>query len=140
MSRSRHWLGPGHSRLSVRRVASLISLSTVRAFISLRSALSPPALPAFEAWTSVSPSTIEIASYGSPKEIALMVPRLEQALPSAELHPLRQVMEAEVQVLGKTRSTLFAASALIILTSASCVLSTLIGWVFDSVRAHGKRK
>jgi putative ABC transport system permease protein len=92
------------------------------------------ALPAFEAWTSVSPSTIEIASYGSPKEIALMVPRLEQALPSAELHPLRQVMEAEVQVLGKTRSTLFAASALIILTSASCVLSTLIGWVFDRRR------
>ena len=60
-----------------------------------------------------------------------MVPRLAQALPSAEVRPLRQVMEAEARVLGKTRATLFSAAALIILTSALCVLSTLIGSVFD---------
>jgi len=37
-------------------------------------------------------------------------------------------------VLGKTRATLLAAAGLIILTSALCVLSTLIGWVFDRRR------
>jgi putative ABC transport system permease protein len=37
-------------------------------------------------------------------------------------------------VLGKTRSTLLAATALIILTAALCVLSTLMGWVFDRRR------
>jgi putative ABC transport system permease protein len=91
-------------------------------------------LPGFESWTSVAPSTIEIAAYGSPKEVALMIPRLAQALPSAEIHPLRQVMAGEAEVLAKTRATLLSASALIILTSASCVLSTLIGWVFDRRR------
>jgi putative ABC transport system permease protein len=89
------------------------------------------ALTAFEGWTNVSPSTIEIAASGSPKEVASLVPRLAQALPSAEIRPLRQVMEAEAQVLGKTRATLFSAAALIILTSGLCVLSTLTGSVFD---------
>jgi putative ABC transport system permease protein len=37
-------------------------------------------------------------------------------------------------VLGKTRATLVAATGLIILTSALCVLSTLMGWVFDRRR------
>jgi len=37
-------------------------------------------------------------------------------------------------VLGKTRSTLLAATSLIILTAALCVLSTLMGWVFDRRR------
>ena len=43
-------------------------------------------------------------------------------------------MEGEARVLGKTRTTLLAASALIILTAALCVLSTLMGWVFDRRR------
>jgi putative ABC transport system permease protein len=89
------------------------------------------ALTAFEAWTNVFPSTIEIAVYGSPQQVSSLLPELVQALPSAEVRPLRQVMEAEAQVLGKTRATLFSAAALIILTSALCVLSTLIGSVFD---------
>jgi putative ABC transport system permease protein len=37
-------------------------------------------------------------------------------------------------VLGKTRATLLAAAVLIILTAALCVLSTLMGWVFDRRR------
>ena len=47
---------------------------------------------------------------------------------------MRQIMEGEAHVLGKTRATLLAAAVLIILTSALCVLSTLIGWVFDRRR------
>ena len=43
-------------------------------------------------------------------------------------------MEGEARVLGKTRATLLAAAALIILTAALCVLSTLMGWVFDRRR------
>ena len=39
-----------------------------------------------------------------------------------------------MRVLGKTRATLAAAAALIIATAALCVLSTLIGWVFDRRR------
>jgi len=47
---------------------------------------------------------------------------------------VRQIMEGEARVLGKTRATVLAAAVLIILTSALCVISTLMGWVFDRRR------
>jgi len=85
----------------------------------------------FESWTGVQPSTVEIAASGSAEEVDSLLARLAQALPAAEVHPIRQIMEGEARVLGKTRSTLLAAAVLIILTAALCVLATLIGWVFD---------
>jgi putative ABC transport system permease protein len=91
-------------------------------------------LPDFVAWTGVEPSTIEVAATGSPREIAAIMRQLEQAIPAADVRPVRQIMEGEARVLGKTRATLLAASALIILTAALCVLSTLMGWVFDRRR------
>jgi putative ABC transport system permease protein len=88
----------------------------------------------FENWTGVQPSTIEIASSGSSEEINALIKQLSHALPAAEVRPIRQIMEGEARVLGKTRATLAAAAALIIATAALCVLSTLIGWVFDRRR------
>ncbi len=88
----------------------------------------------FEAWTGVQPSTIEIAASGSPEEVSDMIQKLAQALPGAEVRPVRQIVEGEARVLGKTRATLLSAAILIILTAALCVLSTLIGWVFDRRR------
>ena len=88
----------------------------------------------FESWTRVTPSTIEIAASGSAEEVSALAQKLAQAIPAAEVHPVRQIMEGEARVLGKTRSTLLAAAVLIILTSALCVLSTLMGWVFDRRR------
>jgi putative ABC transport system permease protein len=92
------------------------------------------ALADFVAWSGVQPSTIEVAASGSPEEISGIMQQLERAIPSAEVRPVRQIMEGEARVLGKTRATLLAAAALIILTSALCVLSTLMGWVFDRRR------
>jgi putative ABC transport system permease protein len=88
----------------------------------------------FENWTGVQPSTIEIASSGSSEEVNALIQKLSQTLPAADVHPIRQIMEGEARVLGKTRSTLAAAAVLIIVTAALCVLSTLIGWVFDRRR------
>jgi len=88
----------------------------------------------FEKWTKLQASTIEIAMSGSSEKISAMTARLTQAIPEADVRPIRQVMEAEARVLDKTRATLFAAAALIILTSALCVLATLMGWVFDRRR------
>lgn len=88
----------------------------------------------FESWTGVKPSTIEIAASGSSEDINALIQQLSQAVPAAEVHPIRQIMEGEARVLGKTRATLAAAAALIIVTAALCVLSTLIGWVFDRRR------
>ena len=88
----------------------------------------------FVAWTGVQPSTIEVAANGSAGEVNGIVRQVEQAIPSADVRPVRQIMEGEARVLGKTRATLLAAAALIILTAALCVLSTLMGWVFDRRR------
>jgi putative ABC transport system permease protein len=88
----------------------------------------------FVAWSGVQPSTIEVAANGSPEEVSATMQRLAQALPGAEVRPVRQIMESEARVLGKTRATLLAAAVLIILTAALCVLATLIGWVFDRRR------
>lgn len=88
----------------------------------------------FEAWTGVQPSTIEIAASGSPDEVNAAIQRLGAILPDAEVRPVRQIMEGEARVLGKTRSTLLASAGLIILTAALCVLATLIGWVLDRRR------
>jgi putative ABC transport system permease protein len=88
----------------------------------------------FVAWTGVQPSTIEVAATGTPEEITAIMQQLERAIQAADVRPVRQIMEGEARVLGKTRATLLAAVALIILTAALCVLSTLMGWVFDRRR------
>jgi putative ABC transport system permease protein len=88
----------------------------------------------FVAWTRVQPSTIEVGASGSPEEVSGIMNQLAQAIPGGDVRPVRQIMEGEARVLGKTRATLLAAAALIILTAALCVLSTLMGWVFDRRR------
>ena len=88
----------------------------------------------FVPWTGVQPSTIEVAANGTAAEVGAVMHQLAQAVPAADVRPVRQIMEGEARVLGKTRATLLAAAALIILTAALCVLSTLMGWVFDRRR------
>jgi len=88
----------------------------------------------FTAWSGVQPSTIEVAASGSPEDISAIMHQLEGAVPMAEVRPVRQIMEGEARVLGKTRATLMTATTFIILTAALCVLSTLMGWVFDRRR------
>jgi putative ABC transport system permease protein len=88
----------------------------------------------FVAWTGIQAATIEVAASGSPEEVLAIIEQLKQAIPTAEVRPVRQIMEGEARVLGKTRATLLAATALIILTASLCVLSTLMGWVFDRRR------
>ena len=88
----------------------------------------------FTAWTGVQPSSIEIGAGGTPDEINGMIGQLSQALPAADVRPVRQIVEGEARVLGKTRAALLAAVAMIILTAALCVLATLTAWVLDRRR------
>ena len=88
----------------------------------------------FENWTGIAPSTIEVAANGTAAEVDAAIRQLATALPTADVRPVRQIMEGEANVLNKTRATLYASATLVILTSALCVLATLIGWVFDRRR------
>ena len=89
------------------------------------------ALPEFSAWTGLRPSTIEISYTGTSQEVSALAEQLAQAFPQAQVQPVRQIVEAEARVLGKTRTSLYATTVLIILTAMLCVLATLTGWVFD---------
>jgi len=88
----------------------------------------------FEAWTRIHPSTIEVAVSGAPEEVSSAMKKLSEALPEADIRPVRQIMEGEARVLGKTQATLLATAILITLTATLCVLATLTGWVFDRRR------
>jgi len=88
----------------------------------------------FQNWTGVAPSTIEVAANGTAAEVEALIRQLAELLPTADIRPVRQIMEGEANVLNKTRATLYASATLVVLTSALCVLATLIGWVFDRRR------
>jgi putative ABC transport system permease protein len=88
----------------------------------------------FQKWTGLAPSTIEVAATGTAAEVEASIRQLAQVLPTADVRPVRQIMEGEANVLNKTRATLYASATLVVLTSALCVLATLIGWVFDRRR------
>ena len=88
----------------------------------------------FERWAGLHASTIEVAVSGSIDQINATIRNLQRVLPSAEVRPVRQIVEGEARVLRKMRSTLLAASTLIILTAALCLLATLLGWVSDRRR------
>jgi putative ABC transport system permease protein len=88
-------------------------------------------LPEFSAWTGVQAGSIEVAYSGTSEEIATLSEHLQQALPQTQVQPVRPIVEAEAQVLGKTQSSLYAATVLIILTAMLCVLATLTGWIYD---------
>ena len=85
----------------------------------------------FQAWTGAGVSTIEVRVAGSPPQVEEAARRLSLALPQAQVRPVRQILEAEAQVLGKTRSTVLAAVVVILVTAALCVLATLTASVFD---------
>ena len=91
-------------------------------------------LAEFQAWTGVQPSSIEISFSGTPQEVTRAADDLGARLPQAQVQPVRQIVEAESRVLGKTRSSLYATTVVIILTAMLCVLATLTGWVYDRRR------
>ncbi len=88
----------------------------------------------FEGWTAMHPSTIEIAASGNREETEETLQRLSAALPYAEAHPVRRIVEGEARVMAKTRATLLSSVVLIVLTASLCVLATLVGWVVDRRR------
>src|SRR5215831_18430625 len=72
----------------------------------------------FVSWTGVQPSTIQVAARGSPSEVTGVIDQLAQAIPSADVRPVCQIMAGEARVLGKTRATMGGAAAIIILFAA----------------------
>ena len=88
-------------------------------------------LPEFSQWTGLQATTIEVGATGSAAQVEAVREELARALPNADVKPVRQIVEAEGRVLGKTRAALLASSVVIIVTAALCVLATLTAWVME---------
>jgi len=85
----------------------------------------------FTAWTGLRPSVIEIGVVGPPAEIQGFISSLASQFPSADVQPVRQIVEAEARVFDRTRSALLASVGLIIVIAFLCVLATLTSSVLD---------
>lgn len=85
----------------------------------------------FERWTGMRPNVLELAVPGSADEIQSAVARLRSVFPSARVEPVRQIVEAEANVLGKTRGALLGASVVVIILATMCLLATLTASVLN---------
>lgn len=91
-------------------------------------------LDGLEAWTGVTPTTLEVQAAGNTQQIQAVLARLRQALPSADVHAVHQLVEAEANVVSRTRSLMLSSLVLISLTVTICVLATLTASVFERRR------
>lgn len=91
-------------------------------------------LDALEAWTGVTPTTLEVQAAGNTQQIQAVLAQLREALPSADVHAVHQLVEAEANVVSRTRSLMLSSLVLISLTVAICVLATLTASVFERRR------
>ena len=68
----------------------------------------------FAALTGVSANTALVRIEGRPREIRDAIDTLSAAFPELEIKPIRQITEAQTAVVGRTRSLVLAASAVVV--------------------------
>lgn len=68
---------------------------------------------------------VQLSVGGTSANIAQYVARLAVALPGFAVRPVRQVTEAEGQLLRRTQLLIFSMAALILVLTALCVLATM---------------
>ena len=92
------------------------------------------AAPAFQAWTGVAPTVLEVQVPGGAASVNAAIGRLKAALPGTDVEPVRQLVEGESAIVDKTHALMFAAVLLIALTVAVSVLATLSASVLERRR------
>ncbi len=68
---------------------------------------------------------VQLSINGTPKTIAAYAQRLATALPSFEVRPIRQVTEAEGELLSRIRLLILSMVLLILVLTGLCVLATM---------------
>ena len=100
------------------------------------------ALADFTEWTRLGPSVLELSVPGSSDEVRASIARMRQIpdLRRLDIQPVRQIVEAETRVLGKTRFILLLSTIAITLTVALCVLATLTASVLERRKDYAVMK
>ncbi len=83
---------------------------------------------------------LQLSVTGSPMELEGFVSRLAVQLPGFEVRPVRQIAEAEGQLLGRIRLLIFSTVVLILALTALCVLATMAALAMERRRDVGLMK
>ncbi len=83
---------------------------------------------------------VQLSVAGSPAGIEAFSSRLAAALPGFEVRPVRQLAEAEGQLLGRIRLLIFSTVLLILALTALCVLATMAALAMERRRDVGLMK
>jgi putative ABC transport system permease protein len=88
----------------------------------------------FEQLTNIQPNTALIRVEGRPQEIQAAITTLSASLPGVEVKPVRQITQAQAAVVGKTRSVVLAASAVVVVLIMLCMVATFTSSVLERRR------
>ena len=83
---------------------------------------------------------VELDVTGSPQQLDSFTTNLAAALPGLEVRPVRQLTEAEGQLLGRIHGLLFWTVALILVLTALCVLAAMAALAVERRRDVGLMK
>lgn len=83
---------------------------------------------------------VELDVTGSPEQLDSFTANLSAALPALEVRPVRQLTEAEGQLLGRIHGLLFWTVALILILTALCVLAAMAALAVERRRDVGLMK
>jgi putative ABC transport system permease protein len=114
----------GKSSLQVQPAAVFRSGSDDDSRIYLR-------LSDFEKLTAIQPATALVRVEGRPQEIQAAISRLSASLPGTDVNPVRQITQAQTAVVGKTRSVVLAASAVVLALIMLCMVATFTSSVLE---------
>ena len=91
-------------------------------------------MAAFEAFTHVQPTVLELQVPGGSAAVEAAASRLRAAFPQAQVTPIRQLVEGESNIVDRTHALMFSALLLIALTVAISVLATLSAAILERRR------
>jgi putative ABC transport system permease protein len=85
----------------------------------------------FSAWTGKAPTLLEMRIPGNATQITTEMEKLKAQFPVLDVHPIRQIVEGQTRIVGRTQRLMFAASIIIGLTVTIAVLALLSATVFE---------
>jgi putative ABC transport system permease protein len=83
---------------------------------------------------------VQVSVAGTPEEIGAYMRTLATALPDLDVRPVRQLAEAEGQLLGRLRGLILATVVLILVLTALCVLASMAALAMERRRDVGMMK
>ncbi len=87
--------------------------------------------PEFIAWTGKNYSVLELHVPGNATQITAVMQQLRARFPALEVRPIRQIVEGQTRIVGRTQRLMFSASLIIGLTVTIAVLALLSATVFE---------